>query len=36
MKERKPWWKRRLILAIIGLGLLVVLWGAAGGIYLTQ
>ncbi len=36
MENRKPWWKRRIFLAAIALGLLVVLGGAAGGIYLTQ
>lgn len=36
MEKKKPFWRRRIFLVIAGLFLLLILGGAAGGIYLTQ
>lgn len=36
MKHQKPWWQRPIFRIGIALGLLVLLGGAIGGIYLTQ
>lgn len=36
MKHQKPWWQRPVFRIGIALGLLVLLGGAVGGVYLTQ